>query len=577
MNFTDTPSTEQIIDPRPRAIKHSLSLAKRQRLEDLRKETLLILDNSKLDLGNYRTILTILESRLKRKGFQKIEIFRQTIRGKDGRQIKQMAGEIVGLGAKVAILTLSDMGVSPAMVLLTLSLEAAGIPTVCVTAGPGTQLAQAVAYYRAGRLCLVGLDVYPGSSATQIEKEISDQVDTIVEMLCGRQAEIEAKTLIENIHEQPPPASNGFLSIDTRTDSGGHLSGCHEGVLEAVHNQFEKNSIGDGLPVIPPTEERVARIMRYCPVDPDHVFGSDIGPSGSPITARDLAVNAVMSGCKPEYMVVLATAMTALCDPAYNLFQSITTSHGGGNLILISGPIAAELGINSGQGCLGPGTRANATIGRAVNLTLRNSCRVITGFSDLACLSSPAEYSYCFAESIENSPWATINAERYGPETTTVSVLMAESPHNIVDFASSSGDGFLETVSDCCTSLGSNNAYLPGNLIVVLAPDHAQLLAKDGYYKRSIRQYLHDKVGKRTQKLIRRGFVGIGPKDEKRDPFFKATRSPQDIEVVVAGGKGGHSCVVIPWSLHSDLVVKPIHLPDGSIPQSIKDFQKAHS
>lgn len=577
MNFTDTLSAERIIDPRPRAIARSLSLAKRMRLEDLKKEKLLILDNTKLDLGNYRTVLTTLESRLKRKGFQKIEIFRQTIRGKNGNQIKQMAGKMAGLGAKAAILTLSDMGVSPAMVLLAIALEEAGIPTVCVTAGPGIQLAQAVAYYRAGRLCLVGLDLYPGSTATQIEKEVSDQVNTIVEMLCGWQEEIEAKTLIDNIHEQPPPASDGYLIIEANTDFGEHLKDGHEGKLKAVYNQFEKNSIGDGLPVIPPTEERVARIMRYCSVEPDHIFGSDIGPTGSPITARDLAINAVMAGCKPEYMPVLVTAMTALCDPAYNLFQSITTSHGGGNLILISGPLAAEIGINSGQGCLGPGTRANATIGRAVNLTLRNSCRVITGFSDLSCLSSPAEYSYCFAESIENSPWATINAERYGPETTTVSVLMAESPHNIVDFASSNGDGFLETVSDCCTSLGSNNAYLPGTLVVVLAPNHAQLLVKDGFDKNSIRQYLHDKVGNRTEKLIKRGFVGMGPKDEKIDPFFKATRSPKDIEVVVAGGKGGHSCVIIPWSLHSDLVVKPIQLPDGTIPQSVKDFQKAHS
>ena len=565
MNVTNIPSFERIIDPRPRTIARALSLATRQKLEDLRNEKLCILDNTKLDLGNYRTILPILESRLKQKGFQKIEIFRQTIRGKNVGQIKQMADEIAGLGPRAAILTLSDMGVSPAMVLLTIALEELGIPTVCVAAGPGIQLAQAVAYYRAGRLCLVGLDVYPGSSAAQIEKEISDQVDTIIGMLCGSQEEVEAKTKISNMHEQLPRASNGLLKIDAPTDAPQHQSDCPEVSLEAVYDQFEKNSIGDGLPVIPPTEERVARMMRFCPVEPDHVFGSGIGPTGSPITARHLAINAVMSGCKPEYMSVLATAMTALCDPAYNLFQSITTSHPGGNLILISGPIAAQLGINSGQGCLGPGIRANATIGRAVNLTLRNTCRVMTGFSDLACLSSPAEYSYCFAENAEKSPWATINEERYGPETTTVGVLIAEAPHNIVDFASRTGEELLETVSDCCTSLGSNNAYLPGPLIVVLTPDHAQLLVKDGYDKNSIREYLHNNIGNQTRRLVGRGIVGIGPKDATSGPFLKATRSPQDIEVVVAGGKGGHSCAIIPWSLHSEFVVKPMSLPDTSI------------
>lgn len=347
-----------------------------------------------------------------------------------------------------------------------------------------------------------------------------------------------------------------------------------DGYLDALYDQVEKCSIGDGLPVMPPTEKRVGKMERFSPLKSDHVFCTDIGPSGSPITVKQLAVNGVMAGCKPEFMPVLTTAMTALCDPAYNLFQAITTSHGGSNLLLISGPLANELKINSSQGCMGPGTRANATIGRAINLTLRNSCRVITGFSDLACLSSPTEYSYCFAENIERSPWDTINAERYDFNTTTVSVLMAEAPHNIMDFASTTGKGLLETVADCSTTLGSNNGYLPGNLLVVLTPDHAQMLVKDGYDKESIRRYLHNKVSNPTEKLTGRGLVGIGPKKKPYETFFKATRCPEDIEIVVAGGKGGHSCVIRPWSLHSDLVVQSILLPNGSIPKSIKDFEK---
>ncbi|MCP3890876.1 MAG: hypothetical protein GY702_18690 [Desulfobulbaceae bacterium] len=566
--------TSHIIDPRPKTLKKPLLLAERTTLENIRKKKLFLLDNTKLDIGNYSTILTTLQSSLEGNGFQQIELIRKTIRGKNSVQIEQMAKDVTFSGYKSAILTLGDMGVSPGMVLLTIALEKAGVPTVCVTAGPGAQLAKAVAYYRAGRLCLVGLDVFPGSSDIEVEAEITQQVDTIISMLCTLQGNIESQTHLTNHYDTAPPSDNGFLEI--RGCASGLLQ-CHtntDDYLDALYEQVEKSSIGDGLPVIPPTEKRVRKMEGFSPLKPHHVFCTDIGPSGSPITVEQLAINSVMAGCKPEFMPVLTTAMTALCDPAFNLFQAITTSHGGGNLLLISGPLAEELGINSSQGCLGPGTRANATIGRAINLTLRNSCRVITGFSDLACLSSPAEYSYCFAENIENSPWDTINAERYDGNTTTVSVLMAEAPHNVMDFASTTGNGLLETIADCCTTLGSNNGYLPGNLLVVLTPDHAQLLVRDGYDKESIRGYLHHKVGNPTQKLTGRGLVGIGPKRGANEPFFKATRCPEDIEIVVAGGKGGHSCVIRPWSLHSNLVVQPILLPDGSIPKSINNFEK---
>lgn len=546
-----------ILDPRPKVLSNPLRLAERRGLEEIKSEKLLIYDNTKLDLNNYRVILTTLQSHLENRGFQQIEIFRETIRGKDETQIKLLAEAMAARGVKGAVLTLSDMGVSPAMVLLTIAMEKAGIPAVCLTAGPGSQLAEGVACYRAGRLCLVDLDISPGSSADQIKTLVTNEIDSIIDLLCGQQQKVERSTLIENRFEKPTPADDGYLRLQGEDNSDEDLID-EISVMEAVADRFEAHGIGDGLPVIPATKSRVAAMLRSSPLEPQHVFCRGIGPTGVAITVRDLALNAVMAGCKPEYMAVLVAAMTGVCDPAYNLFQAITTSHGGGNCLLVSGPLAAELGINSGQGCLGAGVRANATIGRAISLTLRNCCRIISGFSDLSCLSSPAAYTYCFAESMEHSPWPTINAEQYSAETTTVSVLKAESPHNIADLAGTRGDRFLQTVADCCTTLGSNNAYLPGSLVVVLSPDHARLIVKDGYTKSSVQQYLHDKVGHPTEKLLGRGFVGIGPTETNDNSFFKVTRSPQDIEVVVAGGRGGHSCVIIPWSLHSELVVTPV-------------------
>ena len=546
-----------IFDPRPKILSHPLKLAKRTRLEELKKEKLLLYDNTKLDLNNYRTVLTTFQSHLKSNGFQQIEIFRQTIRGKNEKQIKLLADDMVATGAKGAILTLGDMGVTPAMVVLTIALEKAGVPAVCITAGPGNQLAKGFAYYRARRLCLVGLDMDPGSSIEQIEKEVTCRFDSIIDFLSGQQKKVEISALLENRFDQPITANNDCRAPRDEGSTEGQTAGEMD-LLEAVADVFEAHCIGDGLPVIPATEDRVSAMLRTCPLEPQHIFCQGIGPTGSAITVKDLAINAVMAGCRPDYMAVLAAAMTAVCDPAYNLFQAITTSHGGSNCILVSGPLTKELKMNSGQGCLGAGNRANATIGRAVNLTLRNSCRLIPGFSDLSCLSSPADYSYCFAESTENSPWPTINAERFSSETTTVAVLRAEPPHNIADLAATRGDRFLETIADCCTTLGSNNAYLPGSLVVVLSPDHSRLLVRDGYNKETIRHYLHANVGHPVQKLVGRGFVGMGPSDENDTSFFKATRSSKDIEVVVAGGSGGHSGVIIPWSLHSELVIKPV-------------------
>jgi hypothetical protein len=244
-------------------------------------------------------------------------------------------------------------------------------------------------------------------------------------------------------------------------------------------------------------------------------------------------------------------------------------------LILLSGPLAQELGIHGGQGCLGPGFLANATIGRAVNLVFINTCRAIPGLADLACLSSQARFTYCFAEDPSLALWPTINAERYDSKTTTLLALKAEPPRDVMDLASTTGSSFLETLIDCCTNLGSNNAYLPGNLIVVLTPDHARLLSRDGYDKDRIRHFIHANTGRDPALLTQRGLVAIGTRGAIGEKRRFVTRSPQDVEVIVAGGKGGHSAVILPWALHSEAVIKPILLPNGKVPAKISDFRRA--
>ena len=173
-------------------------------------------------------------------------------------------------------------------------------------------------------------------------------------------------------------------------------------------------------------------MLAASPLPPEQTLIGPPMPSGSAITVRNLAINAVLAGCRPEYFPVVLAVVRAMAAPEYRFFHTAITTHPGGVAIVVSGPIAEELGIASGQGCLGPGFRANATIGRAVNLTLINVARSIPGRSSLATHASPAQYSYCFAERLEGHPWQPLHEEYADASTSTVTVLKCEAPHNVL-------------------------------------------------------------------------------------------------------------------------------------------------
>jgi hypothetical protein len=315
-------------------------------------------------------------------------------------------------------------------------------------------------------------------------------------------------------------------------------------------------------------------MFGYCPFDPEMVLCREVGPTGKDITVEDVAIAAVMAGCKPQAMPILVTAFKALADPSYNLLQSVTTSHPGGNLVLVSGPIAQEIGISGKQGCLGPGYPENATIGRAVNLVILNVCRAVPGICDLDCIASQAEFTYCFAEEPSLAQWKMINEEQYNSKTTTVYVLKAEPQHDIIDFLSLNGHDLLDTITDSCTTLGSNNAYIPGPLVLVLTPDHGMMLKNAGYTKDMVREHIHLRAVHDVPMVRDRGLVPVRPPEFANKHPMPVTRTPKDVEIVVVGGRGGHSGVILPWALHSGSVVLPVSLPDGTVARSIGQFRR---
>ncbi len=562
--------TENLVDPRGIVKKNNLKLAKRKSLEDLKNGKLLLYDNTKLDFANYYEVFRTLKKELEKIGLNNYIEYKETVRGKDTEDFYQLAKKFHDDGFDAAIIALGDMGTSSATTVFSIQMEKVGIPVVYITAPPGAKLVESVASLRAGRLCLCEIDIFQASSKEIIREEMLKKMDYIIESLTGSEEKVNENAQIDNNLDSEE--SDGILTFNFEKKLEGN--NIAPGIfLEETMDLFDSLHITDGLPIVPPTIDRVNKMMEYCPFDKNEVLAEKIGPSGKDIKVGDIAVAAVMAGCKPEYMPIIIPAFRAMSNKKYNFLQSVTTSHPGGNLVLVSGPIAQELNIYGRQGCLGPGFRANATIGRAVNLVLINICRSVPGIADLACLSSQAEYTYCFGEDPQLTPWTTMNEDYYDKDTTIVYVMKAEAPHTIIEFCKDNAEELMESFVDCATTLGSNNCYTAGPLVVVLTPDHAKIFNDDGWSKESIKNYLHHKVKWPREKVENRGLVPVRPDGFGKLDEIPVTRTAKDIEVVVAGGRGGHSAVLIPWALRSEGIIESVSMPDGSIAKSIKDFK----
>jgi hypothetical protein len=563
-----------MLDPRGRQERPVLKLAPRVGLEALKKGKILFYDNTKLGYCNYAEVFTRIKENFKRMGIANFVDYRETVRGKETKDLEKYAAMLAKEKPTAAVVALGDMGTSAATTIVTMTLETLGIPSVYITASPGGEIVEGVAFYRAGHLCLCKIDIYQASTVEEVRAQIDLRWDYIIASLTAKGEDLEKIAHIDFKADRVKPEENGLLPLTETIDVADERlfePGCY---LEEIMDFVNEEHLGDGLPVIPPTQRRYEKMLGYCPFDPEMVLAYEVGPSGKNITVKDIALAAVMAGCKPEHMPILVTAWKALANPKYNLLQSVTTSHPGGNLVLVSGPLAKELEISSGQGCLGPGFQANATIGRAVNLVIINVCRSIPGVCDLDCQASQAEFTYCFSEDPALTPWDTINAERFDKDTTTVLVLKAEPPHDIIDFLSLNGGDLLDTLTDCCTTLGSNNATITGNLILVLTPDHGEMLANAGYDKNKIREHIHLRAVHEAPMVRGRGLVPIRPAGFENMHPVPVTRSPKDVEIVIAGGRGGHSSVILPWALYSEAIVEPVVLPDGKVARSIREFRK---
>jgi hypothetical protein len=314
---------------------------------------------------------------------------------------------------------------------------------------------------------------------------------------------------------------------------------------EGVETYFERGW-SDGLPVVPATEDAVWRFLEAVGRAPGDVVITEPVRRRT-ITAEKVAINAVLAGCRPEYMPVLVAALEAMSDPAFTLHGAITSTGGSATLVVVNGPIRRRLDFNDGANVFGPGWRANATVGRAIRLITLNCLGAQPGVLDKSTQGHPGKYSYCIAENEEENPWEPLHVEHgFAREASTVTVFAAEGPHNVLSHYGETAEAILVTLGDTMASLGS---FSPGQSFVVLAPEHVQILARDGWTKPRLKEDLYARA-RRTRADLKRGgkLAGtIDPGDETQ--WVHRGQGPDDIHVVVAGGgAGGHSAFIPSWS-----------------------------
>ncbi len=311
----------------------------------------------------------------------------------------------------------------------------------------------------------------------------------------------------------------------------------------AVAEFFLQHGWTDGLPIVAPTPQLVSAFVSAVGLEPAEVLGQ-IPEQNRSITVEKLAVNAVMAGCRPEYMSLLVATVRALTRTPFNL-HSTTVSGATAPLLIVSGPVVTRVGLNSGFSVFGPGHHANATIGRAVRLLLQNVCGGLPGLIDKSTLGHPGKFSYCIAESQLHNPWAPAHSDRgVAAAGSAVTVFSGEAPIFARNDWAEAPEPILATIADAMLP----SHFTGGGVVVVLGPLHAAAMARSGMSKADVRQSLFQRARRSLSDLRSAGRVSGEPQADDDTTYRTVVPAADDILVVVAGGHlYGYSAVVPSW------------------------------
>ncbi len=350
-------------------------------------------------------------------------------------------------------------------------------------------------------------------------------------------------------------------------DTQGYELGDETDLIEFYFDQ----GVTDGLPVVPPTEERMQRMLAATKRPTDEVIAL-VPPNYGQATVEKIAVNAVMAGCKPAYLPVVMAGVQAMCDERANLHGVQGTTHTATPLFIVNGPIRQQLDINCATGVFGSGWRANATIGRALRLIMVNLGGAQPGEIDKSAMGHPGKYTYCIGEYEEVSPWEPLHVERgYDKEQSTVSVYCCDAPQCISNHGSRTARGILGTIGASMAVGWSDKTYLSANYLVVIGPEHAKTMAMDKMNKQAVKRFLYENVRRPLHELLPGPDGSEGVARERLPGWLDASRddtlipkvsSPDNIIIAVAGGTAGrfsvHMCGWGSGAGSSQLVTVPI-------------------
>jgi len=262
-----------------------------------------------------------------------------------------------------------------------------------------------------------------------------------------------------------------------------------------------------------------------------------------------------MAGCKPEYLPVVLGGVQLILRDEFNMGGVQCTMHGVAPLMIVNGPYAQKIGLHGGNGCFGPGFRANATIGRAIRLILLNLGGGISGRASATVFSSPIRYTACLTENAAASPWESLAVSRgYAPGDNVITCAMAENPRLHFDDASTEPGRLLTGIGDAMTAPGSWNMWFVSDLVVAMSPQHAKLCADAGMSRAAVVERL-SQLAVRRQSGVKYGgnwrperarAMGIDPDDE--NALIKAVKDPQRLHLIVAGGNGPITAVCHGWN-----------------------------
>jgi len=340
--------------------------------------------------------------------------------------------------------------------------------------------------------------------------------------------------------------------------------GAHDESWEHAQEALAKSGMSDGLPVVPPTRQRVDSALRAAGVDSSTIVAT-LPPAFAEVTWRDVAINAVLAGCAPEYLRVVGAAVAAMGEPDFNLLGISTTTGSATVCIVVNGPVAAAIGMNSGANAFGPGNRANATIGRAVCLTLRNAAGARPGEIDMATLGQPGKYTFCFAENEGRSPWPPLHVDRgFASDTSVATVFGVSGTIEMVDSESADAETLAQTFAQSMLIAGNvGSAGLLGGSepLVVMPPEHAEAFAREGLTKAQVKALIYERALLSIERLAPKQRARAAAGGGASDGYLRVAKKADDIAVVVAGGVGRKAAYVPTWSGGTKSVSRKIVSP----------------